>query len=51
MIDFANKYGISVEFVTNGSLLNENNLNKLLNCTLSRISVSVDGSTKEVFEK
>lgn len=51
MISFANKFGIAVEFVTNGSLLTEQNIKKLSNSLLSTISVSIDGATKETFEK
>lgn len=51
MIDYATKYGIVSEITTNGSLLNNNNINKLINANLSRITISIDGATSETFEK
>ena len=51
MVNFSNKYGIAVEFVTNGSLLTQKNIEKISNSLLSRISISIDGATKETFEK
>jgi pyrroloquinoline quinone biosynthesis protein E len=50
MVSFANKFGIAVEFVTNGSLLTRENINKLSDNLLSTISISIDGATKETFE-
>ena len=50
MISYANSYGISVEFVSNGSLLNDNNIDKILNHDISRISISIDGASKKTFE-
>ena len=50
MISYANKNGISVEFVTNGSLLDDKNIQKIVSHDISRISVSIDGATKETFE-
>lgn len=51
MVSFANKFGIAVEFVTNGSLLTKENIFKLSKNFLSTISISIDGATKETFEK
>ena len=42
MVEYATKYGIVSEITTNGSLLNENNIQKLLKSNLSR-TVSIDG--------
>ena len=50
MIEYANQSGISVEFVTNGSLLNIQNIEKISKQDISRISISIDGATKETFE-
>ena len=51
MVDFASKRGIVSEITTNGSLLNEENIIKLFNSNLSRITISIDGATSEIFEK
>ena len=51
MVEYANKYGIAAEFVTNGSLLTQKNIEKISNLFLSRVSISIDGSTKETFER
>ena len=50
MIDYANQHGISVEFVSNGSLLNDSNIKKIINHDISRISISIDGASKKIFE-
>ena len=45
-------YGIFIQFVTNGSLLNEKLINNLCEKkNISLIGVSIDGATKETFEK
>ena len=51
MVEYATKFGIVSEITTNGSLLNDANINKLLNSNLSRITVSIDGASSETFEK
>ena len=51
MVEYASKYGIVSEITTNGSLLNEGNITKLLRSNLSRITVSIDGASSEVFQK
>ena len=51
MVDFASKHGIVSEITTNGSLLSEENIFKLLNSNLSRITISIDGASSETFEK
>jgi radical SAM protein with 4Fe4S-binding SPASM domain len=51
MVEYASKYSIVSEITTNGSLLNEINIKKLQSSNLSRITVSIDGATSEVFEK
>ena len=50
MIDYANQHGVSVEFVSNGSLLNDSNIKKIVNHDISRISISIDGANAEIFE-
>ena len=50
-IDYASKYGIFVQFVTNGSLLTEKIIDNLYNKdNISNINVSIDGATKKTFE-
>jgi radical SAM protein with 4Fe4S-binding SPASM domain len=51
MIDIANRAGIIVEFTTNGSLLNKEFVAELLKKKISKITISIDGATKETFEK
>jgi radical SAM protein with 4Fe4S-binding SPASM domain len=51
MVEYASKYSIVSEITTNGSLLNQNNILKLQQSNLSRITVSIDGATPGVFEK
>lgn len=51
MVKFAKNYGIATEIVTNGSLLNEQNINLLIDSRLAKLTISIDGSTKETFEK
>lgn len=52
MIGICYENGIFVETVTNGSLLTEDNIEKIFNAkSIYRISISIDGSTKEIFEK
>ena len=51
MIDIANKAGIIVEFTTNGSLLIKEFVAELLRKKISKITISLDGATKETFEK
>jgi len=51
-VEYASNYGIFITFVTNGSLLKENIINSLFEKNnISQISVSIDGATKETFEK
>tara|TARA_Y100000590_G_C15600658_1_gene969898 strand:- start:17 stop:1069 length:1053 start_codon:yes stop_codon:yes gene_type:complete len=50
MVNYAGDKGICSEITTNGSLLNEKNINDLYNSKLSRITISIDGATKETFE-
>ena len=51
MIDIANDSGITVEFTTNGSLLNKVFISQLLKKKIYKITISIDGATKETFEK
>ena len=50
MVEHASKHGICSEITTNGSLLNEKNISFLKKSKLSRITISIDGATKETFE-
>ncbi len=38
------------EIITNGTLLNAGNLGKVIDAGISRLTLSIDGGTKEVFE-
>ena len=51
MMEYASKYSIVSEITTNGSLLNEKNIKKLLKANISRITISIDGATADVFQK
>ena len=52
MIDYAKKSGVlDVYFNTNGVLLKEKIAERLVGAGLNRISISFEGTTKEVFEK
>lgn len=48
MLDFANSKGITISFTTNGTLLNENNINKLPK-NVKYIYFSVDSLEKEIY--
>ena len=50
-VSYAKKYGIATELICNGSMLTTNNIEKLLNNNLAKLTISVDGASKEVFEK
>ena len=52
MIRYAKERGImDVYFNTNATLLNERKINELIDSGLDRISISIEGITKEVYEK
>lgn len=52
MIEICDQYGVFVETITNGSLLNEKIIDKILNSkSIYRVSISIDGASKEIFEK
>jgi len=52
MIDYAKQKGIiDIYFNTNGALLKEKIAEELIDVGLNRISISFEGTTKEVFEK
>lgn len=52
MIHYAKEKGImDVYFNTNATLLNKNNINQLIDSGLDRISISFEGTTKEVYER
>jgi len=50
MIDYANKKNIFSTFSTNATLLNPDNIDKLLNSGLSEIVLAMDGTTKATYE-
>lgn len=50
MIGYARSFGIASEIITNGSLLNERNINSLIKSRLSKIIISIDGASKKTFE-
>ena len=51
MIKFASKYGVATEIICNGSMLSNNNIMKLIKNNLAKLTISIDGATKETFEK
>ena len=51
MIDYANKKGIAVFFPTNGTLLTPSIIEKICKVDISEISISIDSTKKEKFEK
>ena len=51
MINYARKFGVSCEIISNGSLLNEKNSDNLINEKLAKLTISIDGATKNTFEK
>jgi radical SAM protein with 4Fe4S-binding SPASM domain len=52
MVSYAKEKGIiDVYFNTNATLLNEDKINQLISSGLDRISISLEGTTKEVYEK
>ena len=51
-VDYASSYGIFIQFVTNGSLLDEKLINSICERkNISLIGISIDGATKKTFEK
>lgn len=52
MMNICYEKGIFVETVTNGSLLTKENIEKITETkSIYRISISIDGASKEIFEK
>lgn len=51
MIQYAARKKILVEVITNGSLFNETNIQKIVHSGLTKLTVSMDGAAKETFEK
>jgi len=49
-LEYAKKRGFKVNFFTNGSLLNEEKAKKILDLKCDKITFSIDGFTKEVYE-
>ncbi|MEE9439376.1 MAG: radical SAM/SPASM domain-containing protein, partial [Saprospiraceae bacterium] len=50
MVSYANKKGIYTITSTNGHFLNDKNAKKTIESGLSRLIISVDGTTQEVYE-
>ena len=51
MIDLANKKGINLSFITNGSLLTDANIQKILNSNITSIRISLETADLEKFQK
>lgn len=51
MIDYANKRGIVVNITSNGTLLNDEIIQKICNSDIGEIGISVDSTKKEKYEK
>ncbi len=51
MIDYAKNKGLVVRIVTNGTILNDEKVKKLLDSNLDCLCISVDGATKKTYEK
>ena len=51
MISYAKNFGIATELICNGSMLTQNNVENLLKNNLAKLTISIDGASKEVFEK
>ena len=50
MIKIAKQNGIATEIICNGSMLNKKNISKLLKNSLAKLTISIDGASKQVFE-
>jgi len=50
MAEYARKKGVLVQTTTNGSMLIEENIQKLIHAKLTSIGVSLDGASAETFE-
>lgn len=52
MAQYVENYGIFIETISNGSLLTEKNIAKIIKSeSIYKISISIDGATNETFEK
>jgi len=51
IINYCKKLEFGVKILTNGSLLNKNNLRKLKKTGLDKIAISLDGSSYEIYKK
>ncbi len=51
IIRFAKKEKIRIGFTTNGVLLTKNNIEKILDCKCDWLNISIDGATKETYQK
>ena len=51
MVNYAEKFGIFVETVSNGSLLTKKNIDQIIKSkSIFKISISIDGATSKTFE-
>jgi len=48
-IEYAKKYGLGCFIITNGSMLNEENAEKIVNLKLDHLSVSINAGTAEIY--
>ena len=51
MIQYAYKYGIATEIISNGSMLDQNKIDLLLKYNHAKLTISIDGATDQTFEK
>lgn len=51
MIDLAKKYGVATEIICNGSMLTNSNIDRLIDQNLAKLTISIDGASKGVFEQ
>ena len=51
MVSLAKQYGLNIKINTNGHYLNEKRILKLLEDPPQTLSISLDGATKEVYER
>lgn len=51
MLELANRAGCNTGYITNGTLLNEKNIEQLIDMKLNILRFSIDGASKETFER
>lgn len=49
MVEYATSKGILVYTFTNATLVNDNNVHKILNCGLIALNISLDGGTRDTY--